>query len=157
MLGEVGHTEADILSQRRRMKPTLFSVIRFYAPGYIATAGVTRHVARQKPQVLRELYDQLVSLNRNVRNISFVTPYSRSAACAYNVLRKYGISSSRLWNVPLTEMILTTITSLNSPNHTVHRTKVTNRTRQMAEIETRHACVHRSSEYEHTLVHRSYI
>lgn len=40
---------------RRHMKPILRHAIRFDAPGHIATARVTRHFARQKPQVLREL------------------------------------------------------------------------------------------------------
>jgi hypothetical protein len=55
MQGEVGHTEADVLLQRRHLKTTLRPAIRFDAPARIATASVTHHVARQKPQVIQEL------------------------------------------------------------------------------------------------------
>ena len=65
---------AYVLFRNCRLKPTLRLVIRFDAPGHIATASVTRHAARQKPQVFQELYTHLLSPNRYVRNILFATP-----------------------------------------------------------------------------------
>ena len=73
MQGEEGNT-AYVLLRHRPPKPTLRLAIRFDAPGHIATANVTRHVARQKPQVFQELYTHLLSPNRKVRNILFATP-----------------------------------------------------------------------------------
>jgi len=73
MQGEDGNT-ANVLLRHRTPKPTLRLAIRFDAPGHIATANVTRHVARQKPQVFQELYTHLLSPNSKVRNILFATP-----------------------------------------------------------------------------------
>ena len=101
---EEGKT-AYVLFRHRHLKSTLRLAIRLDTPRRIATVSVTHHIARQKPKVFQEFYTHLLSPNRYIRNIFFRTHSWPSAACAYEMLITYGISSSRRWYVSLTEII----------------------------------------------------